>query len=241
MKKIIIAESLRPLLVQDKNFLSRADIEVITAATNDDVLKIQIWEKAGLIITTFGLPGLSCEALFAMLHQSKELQSVFRLLICEDTPGFRERSSRCGAHAVMFKPVDPAVLARRVQELLDVPPRRSCRVILNVVIEGASRNRAFLCNSENISSSGMLISTEEPFAQGDVVSCSFYLPGGSKVIAHGTITRVVKQAPGSKMNRYGVAFTALCADVKTAIEAFINREVRNRPESSPGMDIGLVA
>jgi hypothetical protein len=241
MKKIIIAENLSPLLVRDKNFLSRADIEVIAAATNDDVLKIHIWEKASLIITTFGLPGLSCEALFAMIRQSKELHPVFTLLICEDTPGFRERGSRCGAHAVMINPVAPAVLARKVQELLDVPPRRSYRVILNVAVEGASRNRTFLCNSENISSSGMLISTEEPLLQGDGVSCSFYLPGGSKVIAHGTIARVVKEGPGAGIKRYGVAFAGLTAELKTAIEAFINREIQNRPESSSGMDRELVA
>jgi PilZ domain len=241
MKKIIIAEGLSPLLVQDNNFLSRADIEVITAATNDDVLKIHIWEKASLIITTFGLSGLSCEALFAMLRHSKELQPVFTLLICEDTPGFRERSSRCGAHAVMIRPVDPTALSLKAQELLDVPTRRSYRVILNVVVEGASRNRTFLCNSENISSSGMLISTEEPLMQGNAVSCSFYLPSGSKVIAHGTIARVVKEGPGSRMKRYGVAFTGLTTELKTAIEAFINREIQNRPEPSLGMDGELVA
>jgi DNA-binding response OmpR family regulator len=241
VKKILIAENLRPLLAQDKNVLSRANIAVLTAATNGDVLKIHMEEKASLIITTFGLPGLSCEELFTTIQQSKELQTVLTLLICEDTLGLRERSSRCGAHAVMIKPVDLAVLARKVQELLDVPPRRSYRVILNVVVEGASKNRAFLCNSENISSGGMLITTEEQLTAGAGVSCSFYLPGGRKVSAHGTIARVIRQEPGAKMGRYGVAFANLGADTKAAIEAFINGEIQNRSGSSPGRDSKLVA
>jgi hypothetical protein len=87
----------------------------------------------------------------------------------------------------------------------------------------------------------MLISTEEPLAQGDGVSCSFYLPGGSKVIAHGMIARVVKEGPGSKVKQYGVVFANLNAELKAAIEAFINREIQNRSESSPGMDRELVA
>lgn len=241
MKKILIAEKLRPLLVQNKNFHFRANIAILTAATNDDVLKIHIEEKASLIITTFGLPGLSCEELFATIRQSKELQSVFTLLICENTLGLRERSSRCGAHAVMIEPIDPAALARKVQELLDAPPRRSYRVILNVVVEGASKNRAFLCKSENLSSGGMLITTEEQLTTGAGLSCSFYLPGGRKVTAHGTVARVIRQEPGSKTGRFGVAFTDLSPDTKAAIEDFISQEIKNRPGSSPGMDTALVA
>lgn len=238
MKKIIITESLKPL-VQNKNFHFRANTKVLFAATNDDVLKIHIEERAGLIITTFGLPGLSCEELFTAIRQSKELQPVFTLLICEDTLGLRERSSRCGAHAFMTEPVDPAALARKVKELLDVPPRRSYRVILNVVVEGIRKNQPFMCTSENVSATGMLIKSEDPLAMGDRVSCSFYLPGGSKVHINGKVARTVGPVVGSKAAIYGVQFTDMAPDSKSALENFIEQELRKQP--APGPDTTLVA
>ncbi len=127
VKKVLIAENIEPLLTRGTDFLRRSDIAVFIAATNDDMLRTHIEEKVNLIITTFGLPGLSCEALFAVIRQSRELAAAFTFIICEDAPGHRERSSRCGAHAVMTMPVDPSLFARKAQELLDVTPRRSYR------------------------------------------------------------------------------------------------------------------
>jgi hypothetical protein len=240
VKKVLIAENIESLLTQGNDFLHRPDIAVFIAATSDDMLRTHIEEKVNLIITTFGLPGLSCEALFATIRQSKELAAAFTFIVCEDTPGHRERSSWCGANAVMTMPVNPVLFARKVQELLDVAPRRPYRVILNVVVEGASKNRTFLCSSENISARGLLIKTGENLGCGDRISCSFYLPGDAKVSVHGKIVRAVREE-GSNINRYGVMFTDMSPDTRATVEAFINKEVRRNVESAPGPHDTLVA
>lgn len=234
MKKILIADSLKPLLLSGNTFLSRADISVITAATNDEVLAKHIEEKADLIITTFGLPGLSCETLCSTIRLSRDLRTVSILIICPDTPGYRERGARCGANAVMVLPVGSVKLADKIKELLDISPRRSYRVILNVVVEGTRKNRPFLCSSENVSATGMLIKSEDPLTVGDRVACSFYLPGGSKVHINGKVARAVGPDPGSKAAFYGVQFTDMAPDSKSALDNFIEQEIRK--QLPPGTD-----
>lgn len=222
--------------MQEKDFFSRSDIAVFSAATNDQALALHIEERANLIVTTFGLPGLSCESLFTMIRQSKGLRAVSTMILCEDTRGLRERGARCGANVVVTLPIDPTLFVGNIQKLLDAAPRRSYRVVLNVVVEGMNKDRSFLCNSENISEAGILIKTEETLAHGDRLSCSFYLPDGTKVNAQGEIVRAAQEA-WSKTNQYGVKFTDMIPGIKTAIEAFINKERQQRDlGSSPGYE-----
>ncbi len=239
MKKILIADKLKPLLLSGNSFLSRADISVITAATNDEILARHIDEKADLIITTFGLPDLSCESLCSTIRQSKDLRGVSILIICPDMPGYRERGAQCGASAVMVLPVGSVKLADKIKELLDISPRRSYRVILNVVVEGTRKDQPFMCTSENVSATDMLIKSEDPLTVGDRVSCSFYLPGGSKVHINGKVARAVGPDPGSKAAFYGVQFTDMAPDCKSALENFIEQEFRKLP--APGPDTAIVA
>jgi Tfp pilus assembly protein PilZ len=160
-----------------------------------------------------------------MIRQSKGLRAVSTLLLCEDTPGLRERSTRCGADVMMTLPVDPELFIDKVQNLLDAAPRRSYRVILNVIVEGQNKGRSFLCNLENISTTGLLIKTDETLAQGDGLFCSFYLPDGTKVKVRGEIVRAAQDS-WSKTGKYGVKFSDMPPDVRAAVDAFIHKELQ---------------
>jgi c-di-GMP-binding flagellar brake protein YcgR len=111
-----------------------------------------------------------------------------------------------------------------MQRLLNVAPRQAYRVALNVTVEGKSKNRPFLCRTENISASGMLIRAEGAFAQDDRISFSFYLPDGTRVGAHGNISRIIKQGTAPDAVLYGIQFADLAPDDKSAIEAFVRKE-----------------
>jgi CheY-like chemotaxis protein len=225
MKKIIALEKLNPLFAGENTFFSRADIEVLFVPTNDEALALHIEQRADLIVTTFGLPGLSCESLFTMIRQSQGLRSVSTIIIAENTPGLHERSVRCGPDAVLTQPVDAGLFLSKVQDLLVTAPRRSYRAMLNVAVEGTKKDRSFLCNLENISVAGALIKTEETLAPGDGLFCSFYLPDGTHVRVHGEIVRAVQEG-WSKTFQYGVKFADIRPDARTAIEAFVNREIQ---------------
>jgi hypothetical protein len=65
----------------------------------------------------------------------------------------------------------------------------------------------------------MLIKTEEPLSRDDMIFFSFYLPDGAHVSGYGEVTRVIQSADEPDFFIYGVRFTSIDPDVKSAIKA----------------------
>lgn len=224
MKKLLIAQNLKPLMMTAMNFLRRSEIAVFTAATNDELLKNHLAEHAQLIVTTLDTPGLACETLVHTIRRGEAMRNVSILLLCDSTPAQRERCDQCGANAVVTKPVDHVLFAQKMQELLDVAPRRFYRVGLNIAIDGIRNERPLAFSSQNISTKGMLIRTGESLAQGERIFCSFFLPDGKHLSATGKVVRVVKPATEATASHYGVRFESLAPDAEYAIAAFIDKK-----------------
>jgi CheY-like chemotaxis protein len=231
MKKILTSNALKRLYLEDEAQIDRADISVITADTNDEVLKIHREKKADLIVTRIDQPGMRCEQLFDAIRQDVELRKVSTIIICEDNVIHQARCKQCGANAVFSMPVDKAGLISKVLQLLDVAPRRPYRVTLNVAVEGKFNNKPFLHRTEDISATGMLIKAKIVLGRGDHISFSFYLPGGMRVSARGEVERIVKHASEPDVCLYGIKFINMDPATRSAIESFVSRELTNKNPS----------
>ena len=223
MKKILVASELKNLLTEKNNFLERAGITILTAATNDEVLRIHRKENADLIVTQIDMPGIKTEELFTIIRNSEGLRDVSTIIICKDTLAQRERCKRCNANAVFTMPVDAALLHIKVQQFLNVAPRKSYRAALAVAIQGRFKDRPMPFWTENISSRGMLFKSGEPLSKGDGVFFSFYLPDGTHVSGYGEIARVDKPAADPEAFLYGIKFTNVDPGVQLAIEAVVEK------------------
>jgi CheY-like chemotaxis protein len=226
MQKVLLANDLKPVLMEEDSFLKRGDITVFFASSNDEMLSLHIEKKMDLIVTKLDMPGHRSEEVFDIIRQSKQLSDVLTILLCEDTVTGLERCKRCGPSAIVALSEAPARLAEKVRQFLNVAPRRSYRVILNVIVEGKFRNRPFLCRMENISSSGILIKTDLELMTKDVISCSFYLPDGTSVAAIGEVARTVQFSGGTQEKLYGVKYTSIEPGAQAAIEAYVEKEMR---------------
>lgn len=228
MKKFLIADDLKSQCVQNNSFLSREGITVFSAATNDEMLKIHSAEKVDLIVSKIDLPGLTSEELFESIRQRQDLRGVATILICDDTPIHHARCKQCSVNAVLTLPIDTSQLHAKMQQLLDIAPRQAYRVTLKASLEGKFKNKPFLYRTDNISATGMLITAEvraeEMLAQGDLLSFSFYLPDGTQIIAQGTVERVIPQTIAANVCLYGIKFTGLTPNVKSAIETYVRKE-----------------
>lgn len=226
MKKVIIIKELHPLFLSLMQFLNRADITVDVVESSDDMLRSHFNKRADLMIARIDQSGMPFETMEHVIRRNEALRSISILVLYDNRPGFRERCEKSGANAFMSLPVNPAVLANGVLEFLDVTPRRSYRVVLNMSVEGMRNNKPFLCRSENISTHGMLISTSEVLSTGGRIACSFYLPDGTRVGAEGEVARVVKQDGSSSGNQYGIRFRTITPQAEAAIAAFVQKESR---------------
>ena len=224
MKNLLVAQDLKPMMVRAMSFLQRADIAIHTAATTDELLLFHLEKNAHLIAMHPTLPGMTCEVLCNIIRRSDAMKKVSILLLCNN-PHQQELARRCNVNAVLNCPVDTAIFSAKVQELLDIPPRRSYRVVLNIAVVGLHDNRPVMCNSENVSAGGMLIRTTESLPPGSRISCSFYLPDGRRVNTEGVIARAFRRDPASDMTHYGVHFQGFAPGSQAAIKAFVEKEL----------------
>jgi hypothetical protein len=205
-------------------FLHRSDVSVRAAASNEDLLRLHIEQSGHLIATHPGLPGMSCKTLCDIIRRGDALKKVSILLLCDKNPVQQELARNCAVNAVMTRPVDAALFAGKVQQLLDVPARHSYRILLNIAVEGMHENRPVMCHSEDLSASGMLIRTREELHPGSDLACSFYLPDGLRVSAHCSVVRAFKKDPVADMTHYGLAFRTCTPGAREAIASFVAKE-----------------
>ncbi len=224
MQKVLITRDLKPQLMQSDGPLNREGITVFSATTNDEVLKTHIEEIVNLIVTRPNLPGTNIENIFDIIWQSESLRGVILLMVCEDDSIQQKRCKNCGAEMILVEPLDPVLLQEKVRKFLDISPRKAYRVVLNVTAEGKFKNRPFSCHTENISSAGMLIGTKIDLTLGDRISCSYFLPDETKVVAQGEVVRVMKTGDESE-KLYGIQYTTIASDVREKIETYV-RKVR---------------
>jgi CheY-like chemotaxis protein len=131
-----------------------------------------------------------------------------------------------GANAVFSGHLDPALWDGRLEQLLEVPPRREVRV--RVLIEvwsqfGSGGEPPIEGWALNMSIRGALIETDQPFDLGSKLDLTFMLPGtGDEVRA---VAQMVREA-GEHEGRYGngVEFLILRGDARARIEAFLASE-----------------
>jgi CheY-like chemotaxis protein len=224
MKKILVTDDVTSLISKEKSFLDREGVKLLLVAKNDDVLPVHRAEKTNIIIITLKSPGMKSEELCSAIRANDAMRNVSIIMICQDNAADIERCEQCKANVVLTLPVDPAVLLEKVRQLLEISWRESYRVLVSVMIEGSNKDRPFFGRSGNISTTGILIESEKALAIGDQLMCSFFLPGSSQIKTNGVIVRVMKQVGVSKACQYGVRFSQLAPEARSAIEEFVDRK-----------------
>jgi len=90
MKKVLITNGLKDLFREKNSLFDRAEIVVLAAATNDEMLKICREEKIDLIFTQLDLPGLRSEEFFRIIRKSNELKGLSTIICCDEEDNIRD-------------------------------------------------------------------------------------------------------------------------------------------------------
>lgn len=220
MKKLLIVDGVKASIDTETDMLGRACLEIFTATSAEEAMAVHKTERVDLIITGLDMPGISGDALCSMIRKDEELKNVSIIIVCTNTESDIERVSRCKANSFITRPIQPNQLIDKVAGLLNIPERKSYRVLLKVSVNGRSEAGSFFCSSRNISSTGILIQTDRQFAKGDIVSCAFFLPGSARVFTDAEIMRVGKNHDNTFL--YGAKYIDLSPEYRSAIETFIN-------------------
>jgi CheY-like chemotaxis protein len=220
MKKILLVNASRYFIDEGKSLLDRKDFQVFMASSVMQALQIHRDERVNLIVADLHLPEMGGDVLCTRIRQETDVRTVSIILICHDVPEDLERAGRSGANICLKKPFTPRTLLEHVEKLLAVCIRRGYRVLLRAKVKGATDEGVFFCTSQNLSVSGILIESDRQLHAGDVINCSFYLPGAAHIVAEGEVARIERQ-PDGKFHS-GIRFTDLSPESRREIEKFIS-------------------
>lgn len=219
MKKILIVDDLKAFIDKEKSVLNRSDFTIFTTTSSRDALEIHRSENMDLMIIDLDMPELNGDELCSLIRKDHMMQQVSVIMVGTASESDINRYRRCQANAYVTKPIKPLQLLEKVSQLLDIPERKSYRVLLKVTVNGSSPDETFFCSSQNISSSGILIETDKALQKGDSVNCSFFLPGAERISVNAEVVRVTANGTGSF--HYGARFLDLRSQYRTAIESFV--------------------
>ncbi len=223
MKKILLVDDVAAFIEKEKSILSRADFKIFTATSGRDALALHKANAMDLIITDLDMPDMGGDRLCTAVRADPALKKVSIIVVGDGSKEEMARVKRCGANSFLAKPIRPVQLLEEVSRLLDVPERKSYRVILKVTINGKDRRESFFCSSRNISATGMLIETDKSLEKGDRISCSFFLPNSDRITCDGEVVRVVQEGDA---RHYGIRYVDIRPECKSAIEGFISSRSR---------------
>jgi len=221
MKNVIMPQDIYELVRPEQSFLSRADVRIRTTATNGEALVLHQAEMADLIIAYLETGQLSGEELCRAIREDAGLRGVSMLLICGAQETEIGRCINCNANAYVTMPIASAVLLQEAHRLLNIAPRKTCRVPVKIRLECTSRGKRFTGMIENISAAGLFFRSSGVMLEGATVHCTFAVAGSRQVTVSGEIERVLSDElqPG-----YGVSFFDISTEALSAIERFFGGE-----------------
>lgn len=218
MHKLLILDVLKPYIEEEGSLLSRKNIKILTASSGKEIFRIHKDERVKLIITDINMPDMGAEKLCSIIRKDPDLRKVSLIIICENNRSDIERCEACGVNAFMTKPVNKQDLFRNIRKFLYVLGRKDLRAVYDGDVKCWAGDNIFFGNTDNISSSGMLIRSDQVLEKGDEIICSFYIDG-DPVTVNGKVVRVQKK-PGSTY-LYGVQFVKVSILTQVRINRFI--------------------
>ncbi|MDP2156462.1 MAG: response regulator [Nitrospirota bacterium] len=214
MKNVIMPQNIYELFQPEQSFLSRADVSIRTADTNLQALALHRAEMADLIIAYLDTEEMSGDELCRQIREDAGLRGVSLLLVCGTEESAIGRCVDCNANAYVTMPIIPAVLLQEAHRLLNIAPRKTCRVPVKIRLECETRGRRFIGTIENISIAGLFFRSDSEMPEGSTVHCTFAVPGGRQVTVPGEVVRILPDEPQAG---YGVSFFDISTEAVSAI------------------------
>jgi len=226
-KRILVVESGIPVVPFDQSLLLRKDHELFRASSGAETLEKVAEVMPHLVILD---DHVSDMAISALVHEIRLLtagRNASLLLLAGPGEALVD-----GVNQVLPKPVVGHDFNEACRRLLSVEARKEVRLLVYVNVQGFAQNNMFLCNSLNLSASGILILTARKLKIGESVQLQITLPRErEKIKVSGLVMREAQEVD-SRLNAYGVAFQDLSGEDRERLRNYAEEErQRNRASS----------
>ena len=205
-------------------FLNRDEFDVDRFPSSSGALELTSVVAIEVLIVRYPLRDMALEDFLQQVRQPESpcLRSPILLLAAEDQEIQATRYIGRGANRVIDLDAARAHIQGAISELLHVAPRKAARFLARVEIKLGDEKDMILCQTENISSTGMLVQTERRYELGTQIHFEFTLPtdsrpigGMAEIVRHTTIGR-------EQVGGIGVRFLSFRGDSQRRFEAYLS-------------------
>ncbi|NMB98669.1 MAG: hypothetical protein GYA35_00125 [Thermoanaerobaculaceae bacterium] len=218
-KKILILECEIPVIPFEDTLLLRKENELLRASSGNEAFNLLENNKIDLLIMDDKLPDFTVEDFVADVRKNpknREISIILLSSVVKEPPK--------GVNSLLPKPIVSADFNEACKKLLQVESRKDMRLLVYVQVQGFVHSNFFLCNSRNLSASGILILTTKNLKLGDSVQLQITLPREKeKVKAFAKVVREAKEV-SSQLNAYGLHFIEISEKDRERIRKFIQEE-----------------
>lgn len=220
MKKVLIVHDSGPFVNRLELLLADREVSVLTALSARDAVSLQKAEQADLIIAGTSIHG---ESGFELSRELKQHARHNLYVVLTGSEKRLDNIENFGASLYLWEKLAPEAFIEQATQFIFAPPRSDLKVMVRVKLTASPQLDLFFCNSVDISASGLLLETGQDMNKGDILTCSFFVPGSAQVQVECEVKR--KSAMSASQFQYGIKFLNLSPEAKSAIETFV--ESRN--------------
>lgn len=182
--KILISSEIIPSLDLDEDFSTREGFDILIARDGQHAWDLIEAERPDLIFLDLYTNGLAGDTCCEMIRDDLTLQATPVILVIDGKR--KEDLARClkvKCTDVIFKPLSNHLLLATARRILGLAYRSFPRVPTRLIVRyGVDSKNLFHAFSVNLSSGGIFIETEEPYAPDQELFLEFNLPNAAKPI-----------------------------------------------------------
>ncbi len=227
-KRILVVESGVPVVPFEQSLLLRKEHELLRASSGEETLDIVSQSKVGphLIILDDHLADMEVATLVQKIRALPSGRKA-GILLLGGKPGDKAGE---GVNHILPPPVVGSDFNETCRRLLSVEARKDARLLVYVQVQGYLQSSLFLCNSLNLSASGILILTARKLKEGDSIQLQITLPRErDKVKVTGLVVREAGEVD-SRLHAYGVSFQDVPPEDQARIKKFVDEESRRQTD-----------
>ncbi len=206
-------------------FLARDAFDVDRFPSGSGALELTSQVVIEVLLVRYPLPDLELDRFLAEVRQPQSpcLKSPIVLLTVAGRLAEAEGYVGRGANRVVDIEAAESEIQDAISALVNVAPRKAARFLARLEIKLGGAKDMILCQTENLSISGMLIRTERRYDVGTEIHFEFTLPndvrpvaGVAEVMRHTMISR-------DQVGGIGVCFRSFAGDSQRRFESFLQR------------------
>lgn len=224
----ILAVGMEPELYgRIEALLNRSYFEVDRVPRGESASELCAVIPFDLMLVRFPLPDIPVDNLLAAVRIPGSPCAGSQVLLLADAARLAEAEKRVGEGADLALAADRPgeFLSEIAARLLHVAPRVSTRIMAHLQARIGEGERQDLCQTADLSSTGMFVRTDERYPLGTSMSFQLLLPGEREAVA-GT-AEVVRHAAGGdgRDEGIGLRFLELRPGSEARLRAFLARKL----------------